>query len=597
MKLTLKKRKPIVYISLVIYSLLSLFIILEACLPGGFSDIQSNFFAKIGAAIVNLFNGPQTPKSISPLSIGDISDSSYLGKDNNGYSNIASGTTSLISIPINYPVKKNNYDVYNHQYSLEYISGNKDNYNLVLSSREINETTYVIDMRIVANEVDNQLYQINVKIADTLTYECKFNIVDLIEPSSYECRINKTTLKIGETTSITTKLTDINNKDDRYLRRYIDERKLNRSSSNPDIASIDEYGVIHALSNGTTTITYGKYSYDINVTNEYINKPISNSLSLRISEDSNSYPSLLDYDYVFEDGNDSNDYSVLVYGDFLNNELEDQSLSFRLDDELSAKLAPYKYDEEGFPIYHDDLGKSCIRVCGYRKKTNINLYCYSNADNGVYSVLPLETSEALPSSMTINYQDTVNKYVNEQIVIKGEFEPKNVNNKNINVTVDKEDYVSILNNGSSSVTLTGLKVGTVKVTVSSLANNSLKQEFTLKLTAKEAINDDNYSDFHSFIRKATGHFLLFLVTAVFGFIFFYTFFDDPKATWLAIVLSLCFGLIIAGISELIQAFIKTRVGSFKDVGIDFFGYFVGTFITLGVIALIKLIKKKKEKKK
>lgn len=593
MKYTLKHRRPIVYISLVIYSLLSAFIILEACIPGGFSNIQSNFFAKIGAEIVNFFNGPQTPESIAPIGFGTVSDSSYLGQDENGYSNIAKGTTTLISIPINYPEDKDNYDVYNHEYSLEYVKGNKDNYNLVLSSRDLTSTTYVIDMRVVANEADEELYQINVNVAETLTYEYKFHIVDLVAPINYECRIDKTSLKIGETTSISTKLLD-DNRDDPYLRRYIDERKLNRGTSNPSVASIDEYGVIHALSAGNSVITYGKYTYTINVSDEQIVKPNNNGLSLRISEDSNLNPYLLDYDYVFDGDNNPNDYSCLIFGDFINDELEDRSLSFRLDDELSAKLAPYKYDEDGYPIYKDELGRSCIRVCGYRKKANIILSCFSNADSTVFASLSLTTSEALPESMNLNYSGTVSKAMNEQLVIKGEFGPKNVNNKNIRVTVDNEEMVTILNNNSSSVTLTGNKIGSVHVSVTSLANESLKAEFDLNITAKDTIDDDNYSDFHSFIRKAAGHFFLFLVTAIFGFIFFYTFFDEQKKVWLAIIISLAGGLFTAGISELIQLFVPSRGGSVKDVGIDFLGYVIGTFITFGIIAFIKIIKMKKE---
>lgn len=595
MKVSLKHRKPIVYISLVMFSLLSVFIILESSIQGGFSSIQSNFFAKIGASIYNFFNPPRTPKSVAPLSFGEVSDSSFLGEDEDGNSNIAAGTTTLISIPINYPKDKDAYDVYDHQYSLDYISGDRSNYNLVLSSRDLNTSTYVIDMRIVANEVDDELYQININVGETLTYEYKFHIVDLEAPTEYECRIEKLSLKIGESSTITTKLIG-NNRPDSYLRRYLDERKLERSSSNEEIATIDEFGVIHALNPGNVTITYGKYNYDISVSNDYIIIPSSNELSLRIEESSNQNPCLLDYDYVFEDGCLPNDYSCLVYGDFLDSSLEDKGLSFKLDDNLSAKLAPFKYDESGFPIYKDEAGRSCVRVCGYRKKADINLYAYSNADPSLSTVLSLSTKEAFPESMSINFSGEVNKYVNQQIVIKGEFGPKNVNNKNIRVSVDNPEMVSILNNDSSSVTLTGLNVGSVHVKVTSLANSSLSTEFDLKLNAKEAIDEDNYSDFHTFIRKAAGHFSLFLVTAIFGFIFFFTFFKGERKTLFALIFCLASGLFIAGLSELIQHFVPGRVGALKDVGIDFLGYVVGTLLTLGVIFLIKFIKKKRKPK-
>ena len=117
----------------------------------------------------------------------------------------------------------------------------------------------------------------------------------------------------------------------------------------------------------------------------------------------------------------------------------------------------------------------------------------------------------------------------------------------------------------------------------------------MTFTAKQAINDDNYSDFHSFIRKSAGHFALFGITAVFGLIFFYTYFEDKKKIWMGLVISISIGLFIAALSELIQYNIPTRGGSFKDVGIDFVGYIIGTIITLGVILIITAIKKRNKK--
>ena len=73
----LKHRKPIVYVFMGIYALLSTFIIIESCLPRGISGVQSNFFAKVSSWFVNLVEGPKTPKSIAPLEFGEITDSSY----------------------------------------------------------------------------------------------------------------------------------------------------------------------------------------------------------------------------------------------------------------------------------------------------------------------------------------------------------------------------------------------------------------------------------------------------------------------------------------------------------------------------------------
>ena len=591
---SLKHRKPIVYISLVIYVLLSALIIIESCIPSGPSGRQSDIFATISAWIINVVNGPKIPKSIDPSSFGDVTDSSYLGQDEDGNSNIAIGTTTLVSIQVAYPSKRS-YDVYNYKYELSYVSGNKDDYNVVLSSRKINELTYCIDMRVVAKEMSDDLYQIDVKVADKLTYPYKFHIVPLEEPTNYECKLEKETLKIGESSKVITKLLD-EKRDDPYLRRYLDESKINRSSSNNAVATIDEYGVIHGVSQGTAVITYGKYNFDITITDENINKPAGNSINLEIEPSSSDNPSLLDYDYVFEKDENPNDYSTLIYGNFTDDTLEDQSLSWVIDDPLKAKLAPYKYDEDGYPIYHDDDNKPCVRVCGYRKNGDVNVTCISNADNSVYSTINLNVCEALPTSMTLNVKSNLESLVNEQTVVSATFNPKNVNNRNIHIESDNEN-ITITNNDSASVTISGTKVGSAKITVTSVANPTLVQEFNISFKAKDTINDDNYDDFSSFMRKAAGHFSLFLVTAIFGMMFFYTYMDDIKKLWITVVVTLSLGVIVAAVSELIQTIVPGRSGVAMDVGIDSLGYFIGMLLTLGVILLIRLIKNKIKKKK
>ena len=588
---SLKHRKPIVYISLGVYLFLIFIIIFESCLPSSISGNRSNLFAQISAWFINNTTEPITPKSIDPVEILDITDTTYLGQGEDGVSNIVVGTTTLVSVPFKYPTKKDNYDEYNYKYSLDYKVGNKDDYNVVLSSRTGENNTYIVDMRVVAKDMTSDIYQIDINLG-TLKYEYKFHIVPLAKPTNYESRISKNTLKIGETVKVDTKLLDPN-RSDTYLRRYLDESKLERSSLNNDIASIDEYGVIHGKAAGSTSIKYGKYSFDITVSNETIVKPVDNSITLVADT---HQPSLLDYDYLFNDEDDINDYSTLIYATYTDTSLEDQSVTWISSDNQKVKLAPYKYDTDGYPVYVDDLNRPCVRVAGYRQKGDVDITCLSNSDNSINKVTTLTVGEALPTDMSINVSNELSLSVNEQKVINATFSPKNVNNRNIHIDVSNNDIVSIMNNDTSSVTITGLKVGKVHITVTSLANNEIKKEFDVSFTAKDVINKDNFESFQVFMRKAAGHFFLFLVTALAGTLFFYVYLNDDKHIWLFPLLSLGVGVLVAGISELIQYFIPSRSGLFSDVGIDSLGYLLGTVFMFGVILLVNWIVKRINKK-
>ena len=590
---SLKHRKPIVYISLAIYSLLLAFITIEAFIPSGLSGDQSHFFADLSAFFINLFHGPVDPVILKPLSIGDVNDTSYLGKDEQGIPKIAIGTTTLLSIQTNFPKKDKSDDKYDNTYKIEYVSGDKNKYNLVLSS-SINKTVGTTNIRIVANEYSDETFQFNVNFADSLKYEYKFKITDLEAPTTYECKVDKTTLKKGESTYIHTKLDD-GKRNDYYLRRYLDPAKIERHSSNDNIASIDEFGYIHGINEGNATITYGKDTFDITVSNESIIKPATNEIVIEQSEIAKEGLTLLDYDYIFDGEDDPNDYSALIYPSFSDTSLEDQSFIYEIDDHLKGRIAPYKYDEEGYPVYFDEDNKPCFRVAGYRKEGDVTIKVSSAVDKSIYKEVVLKSEEPIPTSMTISTKENLKLEVGSRLAVSATFTPKNAFNRALTVTCDN-DLITINNNNSTSVTLIMDQVGKSVVTVTSSANPELKKKINIEIIAKQAINPSNYDDFHSFIRKATGHFLLFAFTAIFGFIFFYTYIDDKKKLWLVLLLTLSIGFLFSGISELIQLFVKTRSGLWSDVGIDFFGYFVGTFITFGIIALIKFIKNKRNKK-
>ena len=594
---SLKHRKPKVYIFFGLFISTIIFVLVESCLPSSISGAQSNFFARIYAFFINSATGPQETEIIKPKEISAVRDSSYLGKDENGNSKIAIGTTTLLSIDVQYPEKKNKDDTLDRTYTIENVLGNKDDYNLVLSS-SLNKLTNTINIRIVTDkylgEQVSDLYKFNVKISDNLTYPFSFRIVDLEKPTSFLATIDKTTLKIGETAQINTQLTG-EDRVDTYLRRYFDTTKIESSSSNNEVATIDKYGVVHAVSEGNATITFGTYSFDIYVGNETITNPVDNTIALTTSK---SQISALDYDYVFENGEDSNNYSTLIYPSFSDTSLEDQSVSYYLDSKLKAKIAPYKYDELGYPVYKDDNGNNCVRLCGYREKGTVKLTCISNANNNIKSSINIQVGEAVAEQMNVNLSDNFELILGDQKVITASFSPKNTKNTAIKVVCNDESALQISNNNTASVTISAKKEGSFSITVSSISNPELSKTINFEIIAKQTINPNNFADFATFVRKYGGHMIIYLIMAVFGFLFFYSYFEIEKQKYmLGLPASLTIGFIIAGLTELIQHFVPSRGGEWKDVGIDYMGFAIGTAIALIIYLIVYFIKKAINKKR
>lgn len=565
---------------------------------GSTSSARSHFLTDISAAIVNFFAGPQVPKLIQPTQISKLSDSSHLGVNEEGKSQVALGTTSYFALEVKFP-EKDAKDVYDQTFETVKSVGEGSDYNIIASSRSA-LGRYYIDVRVVANAMNSPDYRIDVKVPGGLVLPLNFNIVDLPAPKTYEMKVEnlvdgKITLKQGQTSQIDVKLTDPK-QDDAYERRYYDQTKLARASTNDAVAYVDQYGVIHGLTAGNADVTYGDQVFHVVVNDEIATKPASNELHITHANVEN-FPSTLDYDYVFAKDENPDHYSSLLYASFEDETLEDQSVSWVSSNPLAVKLAPHHYDENGFPVYKDEEGKPCVRACGYRKKEEAMVTCISNADPSLTQTFSLSVIEAKAIEMKVNVTEDFSFDLGKTKVINATMTPKNTFNTALHVESSDPGIVAIRNNNSTSVTLSAAGQGTAHITVSSVSNPELKQEFNATVTLKQAINEDNYSDFHGGVRKFFGHFSLFLLTAVVGFVFFFTFFEDKNRYRIGLPVSAGWGFTLAAVSELIQHFVPNRYGDWWDIGIDFLGYFVGTVLSLAVFLLIMLIRKKHKERK
>lgn len=101
------------------------------------------------------------------------------------------------------------------------------------------------------------------------------------------------------------------------------------------------------------------------------------------------------------------------------------------------------------------------------------------------------------------------------------------------------------------------------------------------------INETNYNDFATFIRKAFGHFGLFAISGLLSSLAVYLSFNPLKWSKLYLsIITLEFGLLMGLITELIQLSVAGRSGELTDVLIDFSGYLLGFLIILLVVFLV-----------
>lgn len=127
------------------------------------------------------------------------------------------------------------------------------------------------------------------------------------------------------------------------------------------------------------------------------------------------------------------------------------------------------------------------------------------------------------------------------------------------------------------------------------ASNSVVEvaEETINTISPGTITEANHESFASFVRKAFGHFGLFVISGLLSPLAIYLIINPFKWSkhYLNVIIGLSFGLMIAAVTEIIQLNVPGRSGEFTDVLIDFGGYLVGALI-VGLILFLILRRQK-----
>lgn len=581
--LSLKHRKKRVYIFGTLYLLACLFIVGQALLPGNLSSLQSNFFADIGAFFVNLFNGPVTPVELNASSLTLAGDSSLIGDKQ-----IVIGTTTLLTYEVGYPEKNDVSDVYD----TDIIFARNDHsestdYELLLTNKgSVNSATSIMTstIRIIGKKVGS--YSLKTTI-DKLEYVYDFEIVHRQIPTEFDVT-SPTSVSLHETSSLSftyknhfaeAEANPYTNGTQNYLSRYYDQYLLSGMEEN-DSCYIDDYGVIHALQVGTySNLTYGAKSLDeVTVTDS--GASLGSNVSVSIEKVSGQ---LWNNDYDYETG-------LLLHASISGDTLpSDTSVTWLIDDEMKAYATP------------QDNNQCLIR--GYRNLGEVNITAMLNINHQIKNTYIGEVTSVAPESFILKNTGLTSLEdggytlsLENRAALSGSFTPARTSNTALEVVdASKEGIIQVLDNGTSSLTIKALKVGTTTLTIASVAHPSLTQEMTVTVIAREVINEGNYNNYAMSTRKFLGHFSLFGFTAILGFLFFkfYLQTDSLKGDILPLVISLAFGVFFASFSEFLQLFIVNRGPSILDVGIDSFGYLAFTLATFFICALIKLLKKKR----
>lgn len=323
-------------------------------------------------------------------------------------------------------------------------------------------------------------------------------------------------------------------------------------SSNPAVATIDEHGIIRGISLGTSEC----YVYD----EKY--KIESNHVLITI-----------------------NDHEVIPVKEITCEPIETIYLK------QHVLVTPTFNSDASDKSYHlISKDESIVQVQNNyligRKVGTTTITIVSNYDSS--KALSYEVSvEEIPARAidVYDYLFTYGEPHKLEYKILSTIEGLEVTNKEVVFSSSNEEIATIDQNGN----IYGKKIGSVTITVSWKKDPTISGSGTIRF---ESSSNTAWEHFKGIIRKLVGHFSLFLITGIFGYLTFRFIIKNKKK---ALLVNVSYGCGLGVISELLQLIPEGRACLVKDMFIDAGGYLLGTIIIILLICLYKLIKKKKRK--
>lgn len=547
--------------------LINVFLIVHSCLPSDISGQWSTFISRIMENIANSGKGVN-PEHIDITYLGLTYNSSYAYNSIPGYEDDSNthylpiGTTKLIGahiLPDNASDKSIIYEVSDKSI----LMLNQQGSSAALTGIGIGKAT------VTAYSNDNH------DIKDTFT----FDVIDLKEPNDFNIPIESMdiTLDGGDIIPINIIEESLIRKEydhEVFLPRYYDVNQLTYTSSDPAVVEIKEV-------NGINNVLVGKSLGNATITVSN-NKGISHTLPITV-KDKKTGDSLPDID------------AIDVYSDDMDLAREDNTIGayLNIEDVFYQSLSPLNVR-----VFSDG------RVLGYRKvnkeATTYQVRAISKNDLSIYKDYDINLTNHPINDISISIggatktDEGYSIEQGQQVAVGITTLPGDSYDVSFTVTSSNTEVASITNEGNRFFITLNME-GEADITIICNEYPEIRKTIHIISTKRGVINDDNRESFYAFMRKAAGHFALFLLSSIFTTLAIYQFFYKKKYYYLSLI-SLGAGTLLACLTELIQLIVPSRHGNFIDIATDVLAYLI-PILVISLIYLIKDILNRKRKTK
>ncbi len=224
-------------------------------------------------------------------------------------------------------------------------------------------------------------------------------------------------------------------------------------------------------------------------------------------------------------------------------------------------------------------------------KTSIRFYTIFDMPERIYSPLyeNIEVKNVELEKIEVNVSGVISDFKSgTTLKMYYKMYPSDVTEKNVKWSVDNKERAYI----SSDGVLVALKQGHIKVTATHVASN-ISATYELDILKASTLTGQDRENLSQGVRKKIGHFGLFAIDGIIGFLYFNSLRLSKKKRNI-MMFTIGGGLAIT--AELLQLIPAGRSCQVSDMIINMSGFYAGLVISLIVLFIIKKIKNKKGEK-
>ncbi len=332
------------------------------------------------------------------------------------------------------------------------------------------------------------------------------------------------------------------------------------SSSNLNIATVNQDGVIYGLATGEVIISaaFGSISKSIELT--IIDEvDVIQPTSFTLSGDTIGYI--------------GRNFSLTP--SFGESTPTDQQVTFK-----SSNTRVAKVNDQGLI--------TPVNFSGYAPRT-VTITAYANANPLLEDSMVITIEKVFPLTLQITSNTQVEN--GRTINISPSFYPLDVTDRQLTYVSSNPEIATVSSAGDFGVIL-GASVGVATITATSVMDPSVQATLEIEVIPATLLTPDVIISIYLFVRKGIGHMGLNFINGILGFLTFFTFLYEKKGRYLWI--SLATGLVLGLLFEGLQFFAPGRSPVWIDVIYNTIGY---TFAQLLMLSIVLGLSRKPKKKK